>query len=95
MNYEIINHGYCNSQYFKGCGTAYTNFDFVVTGCGNNAKDAYNDAVEQIYMIHDNADKFKLPKNPKGQGITSRPCVPAKYEDSYWYVSILYREVKS
>ena len=86
-NFEIINHGWDNSQYFQGCGTSYSDFDNVVTGAGYTAKDAYEDATEQIYMSFNNADKLKLPKRPKG--INAKNHVPAKAdEDCYWYVSI-------
>lgn len=39
MQYQIINHGYENSQYFQGCGVSYTEFEHVQTGCGNDAKE--------------------------------------------------------
>ena len=89
MKYEIVNHGWEHSQYFQGCGTSFSDFDNVVTGCGVNAVEAYADAVEQVYMNYDDADKLKLPKRPKG--IRVRDKVPANYdEDFYWYVSIRY-----
>jgi hypothetical protein len=85
ISYEILDHGMDHSQYFQGCGTAYTDFTNVWTGAGNNAKEAYNDALDQAYMdIGGIADKF--PKRPAG--IRSRPCVPVNSEDMYFYVSI-------
>jgi hypothetical protein len=32
--FEVIDHGIDGSQYFQGCGVAYTKFKYVVTGCG-------------------------------------------------------------
>ena len=85
ISYEILDHGMDHSQYFQGCGTAYTDFTNVWTGAGNNAKEAYNDALDQAYMdIGGIADKF--PKRPAGTH--SRPCVPVNSEDVYFYVSI-------
>lgn len=46
--FQIIDHGIEHSQYFQGCGTSYTNFDYCVTGCGGNATEAFDDALEQI-----------------------------------------------
>ena len=88
--FEIINHGWDNSQYFQGCGTAYTEYDSVVTGCGDNAKDAYEDAVDSVFQIEDTgqAEKLRLPKRPRGIRVADH--VPARSEDCYWYVSIRY-----
>lgn len=33
-DYQILNHGVENSQYFQGCGVAYTTFSEVTTGIG-------------------------------------------------------------
>ena len=91
-DYEIINHGYDHAQYFQGCGTAFTDFEDVSTGAGDNAKDAYEDAVEQLAMTGYNVDK--MPTRPRG--INKKDKVPhelSKHEDSeiYFYVSIRVR----
>ena len=86
--HEILNHGYDHSQYFQGCGTG-SHFEHVVTGCGNNAKEAYEDAVEQVHCSVIDVE-VKLPERPRG--IRKKDSVPAKYckEESeiYYYVSI-------
>lgn len=90
LDYEIINHGYDHAQYFQGCGAAFTSFDVCFTGAANNAKDAYIDALEQVYSTYgDAADR--LPKRPIG--IRKSDHVPAKllqddFSEFYWYVSI-------
>ena len=91
--YEIINHGYDNSQYFQGCGTYGTEYNEVFTGIGNNAKEAYEDAVEQIYSMPYDTESIEkiIPIRPKGIRIKDK--VPATYtkddeSDCYWYVSI-------
>lgn len=88
-SFEIINHGYEHEQYFQGCGTSFTDYDDVATGIGNNAREAYDDAVEQLAMGDYDVDK--LPTKPRG--IRARDKVPAKIgghetDDFYWYVSI-------
>lgn len=88
--YEIINHGYEHSQYFQGCGTYGTYFDFSVTGCGMNAKEAYEDAAKQVAMA---GHKINLPIRP--HGINAKDKVPARlaeeeYNEVYFYVSIRY-----
>jgi len=86
--YEIINHGYDHSQYFQGCGTSYTPFERVVTGCGMNAKEAYEDAADQIATA---GHKIKLPTRPRGINVKDK--VPARFasdnmNEIWWYVSI-------
>ena len=49
-DFEICDHGIDHAQYFQGCGTSYTRFDYVQTGCGENAREAFDDALEQIAM---------------------------------------------
>lgn len=94
--YEIICHGVDHAQYFQGCGVAHTKYNFVATGCGDNAVEAYNDALEQIAMSHTGAiEALGLPDRPHGYGIDKRNKVPtehSKHEDNemYFYVSIRY-----
>lgn len=93
-SFDIIDHGYDHSKYFRGCGTAYSVYDLALTGCGDNASEAYADALEQAYQVYgDAADK--LPRRPRG--INAKNKVPARLanaEDSeYWYyVSIRIEE---
>ena len=49
-DYEIINHGIEHSQYFQGCGTAFTDYHLVSTGIGDSEYDAAQDALEQLYQ---------------------------------------------
>lgn len=44
--FELIDHGIDNPQYFQGCGTAFTRFSHVVTGVGDNPREALDDALE-------------------------------------------------
>jgi len=48
VEYELIDHGIDGSQYFQGCGTAFTDYEHCVTGCGSNAAEALGDALEQM-----------------------------------------------
>lgn len=52
-DYEIIDHGVQHSQYFPGCGVAFTYFSHVVTGIGETAFEAALNAIEQIQMLGD------------------------------------------
>ena len=50
MNYQLLSHGFDHSQYFQGCGVSFTSFQDVVTGAGGCEKEAFEDALEQMYM---------------------------------------------
>lgn len=85
IEYEIINHGMEHSQYFQGCGTSFTRFTHVWTGIGDSSKEAYNDALDQMF-VDDSEAAEKMPTRPAG--FTLRPRVPHDSEDVYFYVSI-------
>ena len=90
--YEIINHGAENQQYFQGQGTAFTEFDAVATGTGDNEVEAYNDAVENIFMVYDKAEALHLPTRPRGLNKKNKlTSQQAESGEVYWYVSILYK----
>jgi hypothetical protein len=85
IEYEIIDHGMEHSQYFQGCGTSHTRFTHVWTGIGDSAKEAYNDALDQMFMDDSEAAE-KMPTRPAG--FRTRPKVPAHWEDINYIVTI-------
>jgi hypothetical protein len=85
VEYEIIDHGMEHSQYFQGYGVYGTRFTHVWTGVGDSSKEAYNDALDQMFM-DDREAAEKMPTRPSG--IRARPKVPHDSEDVYFYVSI-------
>jgi hypothetical protein len=46
--YQILDHGVENSQYFQGCGVSFTKFDDVSTGIGSTPAEALDDALESL-----------------------------------------------
>lgn len=48
QEHEILVHGVEHEQYFQGCGLAFTRFTDVATGIGNDASEAYDDALESL-----------------------------------------------
>lgn len=76
-SFEIIDHGIEGSQYFQGCGTAFSKFDHAVTGAGENALEAFDDALEQIaswesvdLTLIENSPEYKKAKTKKAQRFT-------------------------
>ncbi len=46
--YEIITHGVEWSDYFQGCGTAFTEYTDVATGIGSSEREAAEDALGSL-----------------------------------------------
>lgn len=90
-DFEIESLGVEHSQYFQGYGVAFTKFEHCVTGIGDNATEAYDDAVEQMASGFSLANIESMPKRPAG--IRKRDKVPAEQrsEESreiWFYVGI-------
>ena len=65
IEYEIIDHGVCGSQYFQGCGTTFTSYSECVTGIGNGPQEALKDACEQLACSSDgDIDFSELDQEP-------------------------------
>jgi hypothetical protein len=73
--FELIDHGVDHSQYFQGCGVAFTRWQHVVTGIGHNPAEAIDDCLELLaqsgwetrdmeYRILDDLDLHTLPTEP-------------------------------
>lgn len=88
-DFAILDHGIENNQYFQGCGTAFTRFDNVVTGCGSSAKEAFDDALESMaQMGFEASDELEA----EGNTLSTVMDVPEEAEESYHYVSIRWNE---
>lgn len=93
--FEIVDHGVDHAQYFQGCGVAFTDFDFVTTGAGENAREAFEDAVEQLACCDWDVDK--LPTRPRGirksDTVDHSDCDNGgdDYCETYYYVSVRVR----
>ena len=98
LDYEIIDHGVDGSQYFQGCGTSYTEFDHVVTGCGHTCQEAFSDALCQMEDTEtgelapqcDNADDTSLCKLIDCEFPTDKDRENCGECDLYYYLSIRY-----
>ncbi len=77
VDFNVINHGVDNTQYFTspGCGK----HEHVVTGTGGHAVEAYDDAVDQVYSAADalGIESIVWPNKPP-HGINKQCKVPAK-----------------
>jgi hypothetical protein len=80
-DFEIVRHGIDNSQYFQGCGVAFTEYEACFTGIGNNPNEALDDALEQAAVSGWDVESIKNDQPTK-------PKVSAKAEDCYYYLSI-------
>lgn len=84
---EIVNHGWHHSDYFQGCGTSFTRYTHAFTGIGQNAKEAFEDAIEQACQPLPSEEHDRLPVRPRG--IRKSDRVPAHCDENvYWYVTV-------
>ena len=92
--FEVVDHGLKYSQYFQGCGIAFTEFTDIATGCGDNPAEAIDDALEMLAQ-NDWETEGMEKRICEDMGIKRIPNTPSSYktdpsEDSelYYYVSI-------
>lgn len=96
--FELIDHGIEHSQYFQGCGVAFTRFTNVVTGIGNNPADAIDDCLEQIAQMGFDTEGMEECILTR-EGWKSLPVKPnvflecAHFADFNYYVSIRWNRV--
>lgn len=94
-SFEIVDHGIENSQYFQGCGTAFTSFSHVATGIGSNFAEAIDDCLEMIANGGESVDlegiEKRILKDIGRRTMPKRPAVGQRHgEDCYYHVSIRY-----
>ncbi len=105
MEFEILNHGIDNPQYFQGCGVYGTEFEHIATGCGESELEALDDALEQIAQTAPDRFTERLELAILEQyGKPSEDQIPweeygvefnddgelTDYPDLYYYISIRY-----
>ena len=61
-DFELVDHGIEHSQYFQGCGTAFTSFEHCATGIGDNPAEALDDLLEMVAQSGDYSDLDELEK---------------------------------
>jgi len=92
-DYEIVSHGFELSDYFQGCGVAFTKFSDVATGCGATELEAYNDALDQMAGIGIDVSKLEAA----GAKFSDKPLEDdegsdenEQYDTMNYYLSIRY-----
>ena len=94
--WQADDHGVDHAQYFQGCGVALTRWDDVSVGAGDNPREAYEDAVEQLAMA--GWDTFLLPARPRGFSSKSEieydpPLEEDESGELYHYVCVYVRGI--
>lgn len=86
--FEIIDHGVENEQYFQGCGTCFTRFEHVATGIGDSPYQALEDALDFAAQAGHNEQELVI------NTLSDEGQIPPLEEDDadgiYHYVSIRY-----
>lgn len=86
-SHEILDHGVEHSQYFQGCGLAFSTFDDVATGVGDSPFEAAEDALESLAqngwdVSSINNEESKESELPESDDESDEPS------EIYHYVSI-------
>lgn len=95
--FELIDHGIEHSQYFQGCGVAFTGFANVVTGIGDNPAAAIDDCLEQMAQAGFETESMeaRIMEQEGWEALPTTPDAQTVYgniEDIYYHVSIRWNE---
>jgi len=83
-DYQIVDHGVEQEQYFQGCGVCGFKFEHVATGIGDSPYKALEDALDIAAV--DGHDQQEAVINTLSQAYD----LPEDAEDAHHYVSIRY-----
>lgn len=94
--FQIIDHGCDGEQYFPGCGVAYTKYDHCVTGNGDSARDAGEEALEQFHMMIDHHEvtvEEAAKLNEEINDLSDKPSFDPSEVNEEWhhYISIRWK----
>lgn len=53
IEFEVLDHGIDGEQYWPGYGTSFSKFKHAITGIGDSALEAGEDALDQVAMVVD------------------------------------------
>lgn len=84
-DYKLEWQGVHYPDYFQGAGTAYTDWNVCFTGCGETAKEASEDALEQAAQCDYDVENVEI------WGECNDETVKAP-EEAYHYVTIYLKE---
>ena len=97
--FQLIDHGIDHSQYFQGCGIAFTGFANVVTGIGDNPAEAIDDCLEQIAMNSFDTEGMET-RIMTQEGLKTLPISPSvsgefgcdETGEAHYFISIRWNE---
>ena len=95
-DFEIINYGIDNIQYFRGITTYFTNYEFCIYDVAYNEREALKAAIDRLCEYHDNIDVSILKKELKNFSKKNMTKKQIEHDDLYHHIGILYNltEVK-
>ena len=97
--FELIDHGIEHSQYFQGCGVAFTRFANVATGIGDDPAEAIDDCLEQVATDGWDTEgmEARIMAQEGWEALPTTPSVAAEFGcdetgEVYYHVSIRWNE---
>lgn len=86
--FEIVSHGINQSDYFQGCGTAFTEFDEAFTGIGSSEYEAAQDAMDMAASILTWPDKVRAEIESDFDGMSRVENIPEEADEAWYYLTI-------
>ncbi len=90
--FELVDHGIEHEQYFQGCGLAFTEFEDIATGIGDNPAEAIDDCLEQLacndWDTEGMEERILSECYTRRRKLPKTPSVPKRAEDCHYYMSI-------
>jgi len=100
--FELIDHGIEHSQYFQGCGVAFTGFANVATGIGDNPAEAIDDCLEQVAQCGFDTEgmETRIMAQEGWEALPENPSVSGEFGcdetgEAHYIVSIRWNEGKA
>lgn len=86
-NYEVLDLGPEHPDYFVGFGVSFTKYRACVVGIGNNASEAYDDALSMMYDVDPDLTA-RMPRKIKGIRKNKRLTKQQSESGWFYYVGI-------
>ncbi len=95
-DFEVIDLGIHNSQYFVGFGCSFTSYGHCCMGIGDNPAEALDDALEIMAQTTDFFDESVEKRIKEQEKMGDKPSVYEEYgedaEEMYYFVGIRWNE---
>lgn len=80
--FELVDHGICDSSFFQGCGVSFTPYSECTTGVGSNADEALDNLCEMVAQMGYDTDPIGSAGFLWGEDLKDRILADAGIESA-------------